>query len=53
MLLKMIVFPVLAIVNNAAMNMRVEISFQVSVLFPLDVYSWKWNCDMVVLFLIF
>ena len=34
---------VLAIVNNAVMNMRVQVHFQVRILFPLDKYlEWDW-----------
>ena len=52
-------FYVLAIVNNAAMNMRVQVSFQVSVFFPFDKYPTMEMLDpldpftMVVLLLIF
>lgn len=31
-------FCVLAIINNAAMNMRLQVSFQVSVLFPMNIF---------------
>ncbi len=45
---------VLAIVNNAAMNMEVHKSFQVSVSFPLDIYPEVELLDhIVVLFSIF
>ena len=36
-------FPVFVIVNNAAMNMGVQISFQVSVFNSFEIYSHKCN----------
>ena len=47
-------FHILVIVNNAAMNITVHISFQISVLFFLDMYPGVTLLGhMVVLFLVF
>ena len=36
-------FPILAIINKAAVNMEEQVSFQVYALFPLDI-SLKGDC---------
>ena len=47
-------FPILAIVNNASVNMRVHISFQISILFPSNKCPGvKLLKCIVILFLIF
>ena len=47
-------FYVLTIINNVAMSLEVQITFQVSVLFPLDKYLKVEFLDhMLVIFLIF
>ena len=47
-------FRILAFVNNAAMNIVVHVSFQISVLFSADIYPRvELLGHMVVLFLVF
>ena len=47
-------FHILAVVNNAAVKMRVHVYFQISILIFLDIYTAvEWLDHMVVLFWVF
>ena len=37
-------FRILAIVNNAAMNIRVRVSFPISAFVVFQMYHQEWNC---------
>ena len=40
-------FRILAIVNNAAMNTRVHVSFQISVFVFVLIYTQEWDCWVI------
>ena len=40
-------FLVLAIVNSAAMNIRVHVSFHLEILFSFQIYTQEWDCSII------